>query len=106
MKRHLVRISKRTGEMEWLGSPPPGMVLPAPKRQRFSEIIPRHRWLRLAFRILRLIFGEDGEVSEWTRLWPCSWEAVILMGKYRGARRVDSNRLRLIMWEQELWRTQ
>lgn len=104
--KYLVRIHKGTGSLEFLGAPPPRLELPAPVRRRFSEIVPRRRWPRLAFRVLRRVFGEQGRVAEWTRAWKVEWLAIILLGKFRGAQRVDHDRARLVTWEQELWRTQ
>lgn len=95
---------KRDGTLEFLGAPPPGLVLPGARRTRFSEIIPVNPIKRAAFRILRWMFGEDGRVSGWTRRWRCRWEAVILIGPARGRRCQCEHRDVLVFWEQQVWR--
>lgn len=124
---------KRDGTLEFLGAPPPGLVLPGATKTRFSEIVPCHPVLRVAFRIIRYLF-DDGEgpkldhapavelpgirikpvgtwttnhmatICGWTRKWKCEWEATILLGPCRGQRRRDFNRQSLIEWEQGIWR--
>ena len=38
-------------------------------RARASNILPLNRAKRLAFRLLRHLFGETGRASDWTRAW-------------------------------------
>jgi len=96
---------KADGTIEFLGWPPPGMELPAGiVRRRFSEIIPVNPVLRVAFRVLRWLFGEEGRVSNWTRRWRCRWEAIILIGGARGKRVQHVDRAWLLRWEQRIWR--
>lgn len=42
--------------------------------QRVSHIIPAAGAKRVAFLILRWLFGDRGRVSEWTRQWNGPWE--------------------------------
>lgn len=98
---------KRDGTLEFLGAPPPRLALPGATKQRFSEIVPVHPVLLVAFRVLRWMFGEEGRVSDWTRTWKCWWEATILIGPVRGrkARQWGKHgRAHLIEWEQRQWR--
>lgn len=41
--------------------------------QRASHVEPDNLPLRLAFHVLRFIFGDKGRMSEVTRHWPCQW---------------------------------
>jgi hypothetical protein len=104
--RHRLKIRK-DGTLEFLDAPPPGLKLPGPTtRQRFSEIVPLHPALRLAFRALRMVGGEEGVVASWTRTWRCGWEATILMGPERGRRARQfgqQGRAALIEWEHKVW---
>jgi len=40
---------------------------------RASNVEPVFLPLRLAYRLLRLVFGDTGRVSDWTRKWACFW---------------------------------
>ncbi len=42
--------------------------------KRVSHVEPINILLRVAFRCLRICFGEYGKVAAWTRLWPCRWQ--------------------------------
>lgn len=53
---------RRDGRIEFL-NPPPFKVVVASKK-RFSEIVPVRFLPRVAFRILRFVFGEQGVVSD------------------------------------------
>ena len=97
---------KPDGSIEFLGAPPPGLLLPAAVKVRFSEITPDyiHPWKARAFRILRALFGDNGRIASWTRRWDCMWVCVILRGPMRGQRSVSRHRHVLIDWEQKIWR--
>ena len=41
--------------------------------KRASHVEPSEFWLRVAFRLLRIVFGERGRVAEWTRGWRTIW---------------------------------
>lgn len=101
--KHHIRI-RRDGIIEWL-SPPPGFSIPVlnQTRRRYSEILPVNPVQRLAFRVLRLCFGETGRVSEWTRSWVTVWRAEILIGPARGRTKEHWLRSILIDWEHEQW---
>jgi len=100
--KHLVKV-KSNGTLEFLGAPPPGLVVVQFKR-RFSEIVPVNPVLRVVFRVLRFLFSEVGRVSDWTRRWSCLWEATILIGPARGTRRRARDREFLLHWEEQVWR--
>lgn len=103
MKYHM-RIRK-DGVIEWL-SPPPGFSIPVLKqtRTRFSEILPVHPFLYLAFRVIRFLFGEGaGRIPAWTRTWRCMWRCQILKGPRRGTVRIGMDRSKLISWEHDQW---
>lgn len=44
------------------------------KSRRASRIVPACPRRRLAFQILRVIFGDSGRVATWTRTWQGPWE--------------------------------
>lgn len=102
--KHLVRI-KPDGTLEFLGPPPDGLRLPEQTRRRFSEIVPCHRWPwhRLAFRVIRFLFGDTGKAAEWTRRWQCLWVCTILEGRHKGEQRWSWERRVLIEWERGIW---
>lgn len=43
------------------------------KRMRLSHVEPVNWWLRVWFHFFRYWFGDEGQVSDWTRSWPCQW---------------------------------
>jgi hypothetical protein len=45
--------------------------------RRYSSVEPDAAILRLVFHTLRLLFGETGAVSDFTRGWTCLWRARI-----------------------------
>ena len=101
MKSHRL-IIRRDGRMEWL-NPPPFAVPAKTKRKRYSEITPTNPFLFVAFRLLRLAFGEKGRVSDWTRSWRCEWRMEIL---HSGLTRISRDRQELIDLEHELFFTE
>jgi hypothetical protein len=54
-----------------------GLKLGPATTQRYSAVEPSAPGLRLAFRLLRALFGDTGRVPNWTRNWPCLWLADI-----------------------------
>lgn len=101
--KYQVKI-RSNGDLEFLPKIPPGLNLPNARRNRFSEIVPDSLVRRIAFRILRALFGESGQVSERTRQWQGKWRCVILRGNYKGTTRYSRNRAELIDWEQGIWK--
>ena len=101
--RYTLKI-KRDGTMEFLGNPPPSFPVHDAQRSRFSEIVPVRMNLRILFRILRFLFGEEGKVSNWTRRWPCLWLCTILLGPRRGTKKGGTNRDALVNWERNIWK--
>ena len=45
--------------------------------RRYSSVEPDGAMRRLVFHTLRLVFGETGAVSDFTRGWTCLWRARI-----------------------------
>lgn len=41
--------------------------------KRASHVEPNNFFLRIAFHLLRRIFGDKGRMTEFTRRWPCLW---------------------------------
>lgn len=101
MKTHRLKILK-DGRMSWL-NPPPFAVPAVTKRKRYSEITPTNPFLFVAFRALRLVFGERGRVAQWTRSWRCEWRMVVLS---TGVTSVSTDRAMLIELEHELFFTE
>lgn len=61
-------------------------LIAGPRTQRrASHVVPARQGLRVAFRLLRWIFGEDGRVARWTRTWGCWWAVQIGDGHPVGA---------------------
>ena len=48
--------------------------------RRYSAVEPDCWCLRLVFHTLRLLFGETGAVSDYTRNWACVWRVRIKNG--------------------------
>jgi hypothetical protein len=101
--KHTVLINKRTGMIEWLAPPPFKVHVRKQTRQRFSEILPTDPTLRILFRCLRKLFGEEGKVAAWTRRWLCIWTGRILLGSHRGEEFTSPFRAAVIQWEKERW---
>jgi hypothetical protein len=49
-------------------------ALGLPSRKRASHVWPVHPAKRVAFRILRALFGERGHIAAWCRSWRGPWE--------------------------------
>lgn len=98
--KHQLRI-RRDGFIEFLTPPPVPLKLEKQTRVRYSEIVPLNPWLCIAFRFLRLCFGEKGRVSDFTRSWKCQWIAHILLGEHKDEAQVSRYRDYLVTWEHE-----
>ena len=68
-------------------------------KERYSEIVPKNKLLRLFFRLLRRFFGEEGKVSNWTRGWACVWMAIVLIGEHKGETYTHELRTLCVEWE-------
>jgi hypothetical protein len=66
------------GQVEYIGTLPIDLPLENPVKRRVSHIIPVRWHKRIAFRILRMIFGESGKAAAWTRRWTGPWLAIII----------------------------
>jgi hypothetical protein len=73
-------IITNSGHLLTLGNPLglPGVV----ESKRWSEIIPCSIPKRIAFRVLRYLFGERGRVAQWTRGWRTTWQMTVLSTGY------------------------
>ena len=71
------------------------------RTERWSEIIPISIPKRVAFRVLRRLFGEQGNVAAWTRGWSGMWEMRVLSTGYTAR---CNDREVLIKLEHELFR--
>jgi hypothetical protein len=105
MKTQYYMKIKSNGDLEFFPVPPPGLVVTELKSQRYSEIVPEPMVQRLAFRILRQLFGDEGRVASWTRTWHCLWECRILRGPATGACKRNFSRPALLDWEHRVWLT-
>jgi hypothetical protein len=101
MKPTHTLIIRRDGRIEFLAPPPFPLKLDRVKRERFSEIVPLDPVKRVAFRVLRKLFGERGKVAAWTRRWLCIWTGHILIGPHRGEEFISPFRQAVLDWEKE-----
>lgn len=94
-------IITTSGHLLTLGNPLnlPGVV----ESKRWSEIIPCSIPKRIAFRVLRYLFGERGRVAAWTRDWRTTWEMRVLSTGYTAR---SNDRSVLIKLEHELFNQQ
>lgn len=68
-----------------------------PRRiRRVSQILPINMSKRMTFLFLRLIFGENGKVADWTRTWHGPWQATLLCN---GRQFISQERSVCLMWE-------
>lgn len=90
---------KPDGTVESIGNPLGLPFARGARKRRLSTITP---WLAPikgpAFRILRLVFGDDGRVAAWTRTWRGPWIVRILA---TGEWTVREKRADCIDWEIE-----
>lgn len=105
MKRTVIRIRK-DATLEWLNPPPFAVPVVRRSKRRFSTIEPLDPTLRFFFKLLRLLFGETGKVSDWTRTWRVMWLARIKLGRWRGSEFVSPFRAACVEWEHERWEHQ
>ena len=98
-KVEIINVTK-TGDVEWIGDKCP-LDLPLGKirRRRVSTIRPVRFLKRMAFVILRTVFGETGRVAAFTRTWAGPWRCVILS---TGQTEVFENRQAAVDWEYEV----
>lgn len=52
--------------------------------ERASHVVPTGFWQRMAFKVLRRLFGDDGKAAAFTRGWRCSWYADMVGGERLG----------------------
>jgi hypothetical protein len=69
-----VSIDEATGDTKFLVNDlSRGLVDETSRVQRASHVEPYSFLLRLFFHGLRIVFGEDGRIGDWTRNWNCYW---------------------------------
>ena len=71
---------------------------PVTGKRRVSTIVPVNPFKRLCFRLLRWLFGEDGETAEWTREWRGPWRCTILATSQTYQ---HESRTACVLWEYE-----
>lgn len=101
-----ILISKKDGSLQWLNPPPFKVPIIKQSKQRFSTIEPLDPLPWLLFKLTRLLFGEQGKVSDWTRSWRVMWIARIKLGRWRGSEFVSPFRAACVEWEHERWEQQ
>jgi len=106
MEAFTVSVNDTTGEYTFLVSEGTRGLLDATSTvKRASNVEPVSIALRGIFYALRAIFGEYGRVSDFTRIWGCSWRVnlhpvngPILPGVYRDRQKaIDAE----IVWLEE-----
>lgn len=68
------------------------------RRERASSIVPVHIGKRIAFLLLRAIFGERGITAEWTRGWYGPWLCTLYA---TGETYVHQSRKVCLRWERD-----
>lgn len=80
MSPTVYEIDLDTGLIEFVGSPEAMLDAPVISKRRVSHVEPVNVVYRVAFHVLRKLFGEDGRVGNWTRRWSVNWRARMLVG--------------------------
>jgi hypothetical protein len=87
------------GTIEVIGDPPLELEqIGDCRRERASSIVPVHIGKRIAFLLLRAIFGERGITAEWTRGWYGPWLCLLYA---TGETFTHQSRKVCLKWEQE-----
>lgn len=86
------------GRISWIGDLDLDLPVENVIKRRVSHIVPVNPIKRAFFRVLRILFGESGRVSNWTRAWRGPWLVVIIE---TGSRFVHQSRSECIKWELE-----
>lgn len=64
----------QAGDVTFLvGERTKGFVPEATTTRRASHVVPLFGHARFWFKALRMVFGEDGRVGDWTRTWTGPW---------------------------------
>lgn len=71
-------LIKPDGSIEFVGDEPTLEALGHAVKRRASRIVPVAMGKRIAFRVLRFVFGDRGRVADWTRRWRGPWRATII----------------------------
>ena len=91
------------GSVEFVGDTCPlDLPLANPVRRRVSNILPINYWKRMAFLLLRTVFGEQGRVAAYTRRWSGPWRVTMLA---TGQTEVFQHRAEAISWELQILET-
>ncbi len=87
------------GRVSFIGDLPIELPLADTVRRRVSTIQPAHKRKRIAFLLLRTVFGEAGRVAAFTRTWSGPWRVTILA---TGETAVFLDRQAAVDWELEV----
>ena len=87
------------GTVEFIGDDPLRLPLENIRSRRLSNIWPLDPVKRAAFRLLRLLFGDEGRVAAWTRRWHGPWEATIIDSKRSF---IHFSRAACVAWERSV----
>ena len=52
------------------------------KIERVSHIVPANPILRIIFKLLRKLFGDEGKIADWTRTWKCKWKIELILPEF------------------------
>ena len=55
-------------------------TLGIPREKRVSRVEPVNPVLRILFKSIRSLVSDESATAEWTRRWPCKWQARIFNG--------------------------
>jgi hypothetical protein len=77
MKTFLI-ISPR-GEIKTFAGDFPGLECNIKKKKvrRISHVVPKNIFLRVIFKMIRLLTGDKSLLAEWTRKWKCEWIVIM-----------------------------
>lgn len=68
--------------------------------KRYSHIWPKNTLLRVAFRALRLMFRDRGNIAQWSRSWQCVW-TVCMAATPAKVEFASTSRAACIEWEKQ-----
>lgn len=86
---HVINFTE-DGSMEFVSNPQlqPLTELGTPQKTRVSHVEPANIFLRWCFHAIRSRVADTSCIAQFTRLWPCLWQARLLvapivLGPYR-----------------------
>ena len=93
--KHIITLTNN-GTVEWFDELPISMDCDVIHIRRASHIVPLNPIKRAAFRLLRLVFGDQSNVASWTRSWRGPW-LVRIVGSQRQF--IHQSRRVCVEWE-------